>query len=129
MVGLNFQNPRFSTASVPTLGPYFEPFHSPAIHNELDRRLVFGRDTTPSKVHGNFASGPNQNLEANLFSNRAELKVLTSQVSMHLAEKQRIDLFRQIDELLDKENWTEDDRTINSKSYKTFLRFMTYFRR
>lgn len=61
-----------------------------------------------------------------LYANRAELKLLTARIAMHLTEKQRSDLFKQIDELLDHENWTVDDSLIAAPSYRTLLRFLVY---
>lgn len=62
-------------------------------------------------------------LKERLFDNRATLKVLTSRISMHLAEFTRQDLFKQLDELLDPETWDDDSSLIQEASFRTFLRF------
>ena len=41
-------------------------------------------------------------LESSLFTNRATLKIITSQVAMHLTEEERKSLFFAIDRLLDR---------------------------
>jgi hypothetical protein len=64
-----------------------------------------------------------ENLENQLFNNRASLKVLVSQVAMHLAKEERDDIFKQIDSLLDIEAWVDDSNFVLVGSMKTFLRF------
>lgn len=68
----------------------------------------------------------NSTLEERLFNNRATLKILTSQISMHLHRLQREDLFKQLDSLLDLEAWAEDSSLVWDTSFLTFLRFLTY---
>jgi hypothetical protein len=73
-------------------------------------------------------SAPTDGLEATLFRSRAELKVTTSRVAMHLLDEHRKRLFEAIDELLDKEHWEEESKLINIQSFRTFLRFLIYAR-
>jgi hypothetical protein len=63
-------------------------------------------------------------LPERLFDNRANIKVLTSRVSMHLETLQRQDIFKQVDELLDLESWDDDSSLISADSFATLLRFL-----
>ena len=68
-------------------------------------------------------------LQETLFQTRARLKVMTSQVAMHLSEHTRTWLFTQLDDLLDPEVWHEDDTLVNPASYATYLRLLIYYGR
>jgi hypothetical protein len=46
---------------------------------------------------------------------------------MHLTSEQRHELFRQIDHLVDAEDWDDGDVLISQISFDTFLRFIIYF--
>jgi hypothetical protein len=65
-------------------------------------------------------------LEANLFKNRANLKLLTSKVAMHLLSEQRRSLFSGIDQLLDVAQWEDESSEIDEKAFQSFLRFIIY---
>lgn len=65
-------------------------------------------------------------LEAELYKNRAELKMLVGQIAMHLASKERAYLFSEIDRLLNIDDWEDESRTIDPHSFSTYLRFMLY---
>ena len=81
----------------------------------------------PSRLKG-AALAPNQTTLAEvLFSNRAQLKVQISEVAMHLRAAQRADIFAQIDALLNPDDWIETDSLISVSSFRTFLRFLTYY--
>lgn len=69
---------------------------------------------------------PNSSTEETLFDRRAELKKAVSLVSMHLPERWRTSIFKQIDRLLNLENWSEDSRLIEHSPFVTFLRFTIY---
>ena len=58
-----------------------------------------------------------------LFDARANVKILVSQVSMHLSNELRERLFQQIDLLHDPDEWEDGDEPIHLKSFKTFLRW------
>lgn len=62
--------------------------------------------------------------EETLFSALAEMKVLTSQVAMHLERSWRDRLFVQLDRLHDLEQWDEGDDPAEIGSFRTFLRMM-----
>jgi hypothetical protein len=88
------------------------------------------------KIEGNVTGGgerrivriPDQleGLEATLFNNRADLKLLTSEVAMHLSGEERHTLFSAIDRLLSIMDWEDDSSQINEQSFRSFLRFTIY---
>jgi len=59
-----------------------------------------------------------------LFDVSAELKKLTSRVSMHLPPQWREVIFNQIDSLCDPEEWDEEDAFPSIPSFRTFLRLL-----
>lgn len=67
-----------------------------------------------------------ENLEAKLFSNKAHLKAITSQVAMHLSSDERRSLFEEIDRLLSASEWEDESSEIDEKSFRSFLRFTIY---
>src|SRR5260221_2450010 len=67
-----------------------------------------------------------ESLEAELFENKAALKLLTSQVAMHLVGNERDTLFAAIDRLLSVENWEDESATIDTKAFQSFLRCIIY---
>src|SRR5260221_2404322 len=62
--------------------------------------------------------------EARAFDRLVELKVETSRIAMHLETAWRSGLFRQLDGLLDVENWETSDTLPTTASYLTFLRLL-----
>ncbi len=69
-----------------------------------------------------------EGLEATLFENKADLKLLISQVAMHLALDERRSLFSAIDRLLSSADWEDDSSQINQEAFRSFLRFAIYSR-
>lgn len=67
-------------------------------------------------------------LEADLFKNKSDLKLLTSKVAMHLSPEQRQRLFGALDRLLAIEDWEEESFEIDLKAFQSFLRFVIYAR-
>lgn len=61
-------------------------------------------------------------LEERLFDATASVKILTSQIAMHLEREWRDKLFRQLDSLHDVQEWDEDDVPIRQASFATFLK-------
>lgn len=62
-------------------------------------------------------------VEEVLFDARANIKVLTSALSMHLDDGFRRSLFEQIDLIHDPDDWDETDSPINSDTFKSFIRW------
>lgn len=62
--------------------------------------------------------------EERLYSAKASAKIFTSQVAMRIPDMLRKQLYRQLDSVLDIEEWIEGDEPLTVGSYKTFLRLM-----
>ena len=69
-----------------------------------------------------------EGLEASLFRNRADLKLLASQVAMHLSNEERHALFSAIDWLLDHAEWEDESSQIDEHAFRSYLRFMIFAR-
>ena len=78
-------------------------------HNELVKHL---QDNTRS-------------LEERLYDARALCKIKTSEVAMHLDNEWRVRFFSQLDNLMDIENWEDDDTPVTVTSFTTLLRMLT----
>ncbi len=61
-------------------------------------------------------------IQEQFFDALAAVKVLTSQVAMHLDATWRIRLFQQLDSLHDPAEWEEGDEPISPGSFRTFLK-------
>jgi len=66
-------------------------------------------------------------LEEQLYSNKASLIILTSQLGMHLSDDLKRYFYNEIDELLDIQNFTNGDSLINVESFCGFLNFFIYY--
>lgn len=71
---------------------------------------------------------PAKPLEVRIFNRLMAFKILTSRVAMHLDGKWKDGLFRQLDFLLDVEEWDSDFALPSEASFETFLRVVTYLR-
>ena len=69
-----------------------------------------------------------RSMEERLFDARATSKILASQVAMYMQEEWRRKLYRQLDSLLDVDEWTEGDAPLAGDSFATFLRLMLLVR-
>jgi hypothetical protein len=63
-------------------------------------------------------------VEEQLFDAAAAAKIITSHVAMHMHTDWRKRLYRQLDSLLDTEEWMEGDAPLSKESFETFLRLM-----
>lgn len=63
-----------------------------------------------------------KSLTERLFDATAQVKILTSQVAMHLSNEWRGQLFRQLDQLHDPEEWEKGDPPLERASFATFLK-------
>ena len=61
-------------------------------------------------------------LEERLFDATANVKILTSQVAMHLDQELRKRIFSQLDAIHNVEDWDPDDEPIRKGSFATFLK-------
>lgn len=82
----------------------------------------------PAEAPRTFPTKP-ASIEEALFQNRARLKIMTSQVAMHLSEAVRGWLFSQLDWLLSPDSWHEDDILVRADSFFTFLRLLIFYRK
>jgi hypothetical protein len=94
-------------------------------HQASRDRVTAGAPSGRSRTYVQTAG---EGLEAALFKNRGELKVLTGQVAMHLGRLERTALFGEIDRLLDLEHWEDESSKIDVGSFRTYLRFTIYAR-
>lgn len=67
-------------------------------------------------------------LEELLYEARAEAKIQTSRVARYIDDGWRRGLYRQLDSLLDIEEWFEGDDPLGTNSFSTFLRLMLVVR-
>lgn len=81
--------------------------------------------SNPSDV-ARLAVSPNLSLELSLFHSVASLKILTSQLAMHLSPTWRGWLFGILDDLLSIDNWDESDEPPNVESFRTLLRLVVF---
>ena len=65
-------------------------------------------------------------LPEKLYDALARVKLLMAQVAMHLDTEWRSRIFEQLDDLLDAEDWHEDDDPIKASSFETFLRMIIF---
>jgi hypothetical protein len=69
-----------------------------------------------------------KSLNEQLYDALASFKIKTAAVAMHLDRDWRAKLFRQLDNLLDVENWESDDLPPQLASFSTFLRLLILLR-
>ena len=69
--------------------------------------------------------GNSRSLEERLYDARAFCKIKTSEVAMYLPDEWRKGFFSQLDNLMDIENWEEDDAPVARESFNTLLRMLT----
>lgn len=84
------------------------------------RRRVESLQNPPSP--GSVTAVKQGDLAHQLFDALAQVKILTSQVAMHLDTEWRHKLFRQLDSLHDMAEWEPEDEPIQRESFATFLR-------
>jgi len=77
---------------------------------------------------GRSLTDPATPLKEQLYNVRADCKIKTAQVAMHLAGDWRIRFFNQIDNLLDHENWEPSDQPATAASFATLLRMILHIR-
>lgn len=87
------------------------------IAHDIDSLL---NQLSPSKAV--VAPPETQVLEQQLFDALAAVKILTSQVAMHLDRELRQKFFQQLDSLHDVQEWEPGDEPIREASFATFLK-------
>lgn len=69
-----------------------------------------------------------KSIEEELYDAKADAKIFTSKVSTHIKDDLRKQLYRQLDSVLDADEWMEGDEPLAIGSYRTFLRLMLIIR-
>jgi hypothetical protein len=85
-----------------------------------------GRAPKPVQIPKTIPAPEANAVATRLFDARANAKMVAAQVSMHLTPEWRAKIYRQVDRLLDVEQWEEGDGLLDAASMKTFLRFVIY---
>lgn len=100
-----------------------EPILDPETAEIAQRIQALRTGPSPGSLPPRFRLTEEQkSLEERLFDALAGVKILTSQVAMHLDSEWRARLFRQLDALHDPEEWDEDGQPIQESSFATFLK-------
>jgi hypothetical protein len=116
----------FSDTAIGFLEPLiFKQVEPKSIGSALFRN--FGKnDLKPSPTARTVIATEANTVVARLFDARANAKMVVAQVSMHLSPDWRAKIYRQVDSLLDVEDWQASDGLPDVASMKTFLRFVIY---
>jgi len=86
----------------------------------------FGSGAPSAAVNPDWKALPSSRADphAEVFDRLIDLKVSTATIAMHLQDAWRTGLFRQLDDLLDEENWHPGDTLPTPDSFRTFLRLV-----
>ena len=79
----------------------------------------------PEPIASSFKAMADNSIEEKLFNASSQIKILTSQISMHLDTKYRERLFSQIDALHALDEWDPDDKPIQVTSFLSRQRYQT----
>jgi hypothetical protein len=85
-------------------------------------------DATALSSSPSLKSSNPPSIEEQLFSSRAEAKILASRVAMYMKTEWRRKLYAQLDSLLDIDEWMEGETALAGDSFATFLRLMLLLR-
>ncbi len=110
------------------LSPVTGSANSTAIRQALSEFVL---PRSPGAVtHGRLAQYPPKKapLEERLYNAQAACKIRTATVAMHLDHDWRIRFFRQLDNLMDIDNWEKDDLPVTDASFATLLRMLLFIR-
>jgi len=99
------------------MNPLFLDQKETYIKEELDR-------LTPPISPASFNVSSFETLDERLFDATVSVKIALSQVSMHMDRSWRDTLFHQIDSLHDVDEWEEDDKPIDKRSFASFIRWI-----
>jgi hypothetical protein len=67
-------------------------------------------------------------LEEQLYDAKAFCKIETSKVAMYFPNEWRKGFFSQLDNLMDIDNWEEDEKPVTKESFSTLLRMLTFIK-
>lgn len=118
-----------STIAPKTLGQLARSASGGKYSQQIDsaKRTYLSRSLGALDV-GKAATGSNAHVETLLHNAKSIFKVTTNTVAMHLSEGWRDKLFKQIDSLLDADEWDDDDKPIASGSSLTFIRMILFLK-
>jgi hypothetical protein len=69
------------------------------------------------------------NLQQRVFDSGVEMKVAVSQYAMHLSPETRQKLFHDLDEVVNVDDWYEEDTLPRYDSFRDFLKWIIYSKR
>lgn len=112
--------------------------HRPSVGTSEDAKVI--QASLDAIEHGQLSPGVSatrsakkgeetaRSLAERLYDASVTAKVMTAQVAMHLDRGWRERLFAQLDDLLNADDWHDDDSPVLSSSFATFLRMILYQR-
>lgn len=89
-------------------------------------RFVLGSHATRSTVR---TTPIRPSFQQRVFDARVEMKVAVSNYAMHLAPETRAKLFHDLDEVINIDDWYEEDALPNTVSFRDFLKWTIYSKR
>jgi hypothetical protein len=89
-------------------------------------RFVLGAHATKSTVR---TTPIRPSFQQRVFDARVEMKVAVSNYAMHLAPETRAKLFHDLDEVVNVDDWYEEDALPNTVSFRDFLKWTIYSKR
>lgn len=104
-------------------------FPSPGVSAEamtIDRALQDMRVWPPTSFVGHDQTIHDTTRERRIFEARLRAKLEIANVAMHLRAEWRQSLFKQLDDILDVDEWDSDDPFPAPDSIRTFLRMIIY---
>jgi hypothetical protein len=99
------------------LGPQYTAFASTTAEAVASSAV----STSRLQFHGQIGQ-----LSDQLYNSRASFKIAASMYAMHLDRGWRDILFKQVDQLMDPEEWDERDAPVSPESSLTFLRLLLF---
>lgn len=96
------------------------------IRNHLRKIIESDRiiEATKHQVHNPIKT--DTSMETRLYDAKAICKIKTAELAMYLSDDMRTRFFSQLDNLLDPDNWEEDDDPITIESFTTLLRMILF---
>ena len=94
------------------------------VHSDDECKITIGSSEMRDRAKADITSIVKLESKEAIFNNKAELKISTSLIAMHLKPETKDSLFRQLDELLDEDEINEEDCLISIESFKSFLGFL-----
>lgn len=126
LIRKRFELPDFQPA--PTRPSYGVSREADAIDKfleEIQKKQNISRSSVVSD-EGKIQRASTKSTEEKLYDVLAGAKVMTSQVAMHMEQEWREGIFEQLDELLNIDDWHDDDEPVLGTSFTTFIRMVLY---